>query len=279
MLIIDVANVLHTTGVLPPDLAGPDLTRLIDMLLASRYRRREMVLVCDGVMPRRKLPAGLLEQARRSERVSVLYSGPDAEADDVIEHLVAKTARTKQPVVVSSDRRVATAAGRRFFATISSETFLGHLAADLRGRNTRAASRPKVESPRHAVPLPAEMVRAWAKGLGVADWVPGAAEVAQLELLASKLAARAQAQPSGRTQNKLAAAKPLKAVRAAKSTQPAGESVDHIDKKGRASRNLTDEALIGLIKDFSGRGDLDDAAMASWLQSVLKHEPGTKHRE
>jgi hypothetical protein len=48
MLIIDAFNVLHTQGVLPPDLADPGVPGLIRLIAASRYARRDLTIVCDG---------------------------------------------------------------------------------------------------------------------------------------------------------------------------------------------------------------------------------------
>ncbi|MFW5653144.1 MAG: hypothetical protein ACOC0P_03785 [Planctomycetota bacterium] len=50
-LLIDVYNVLHTTGILPPDLAGIGLADLKRLIAISRYRSEQCRLVCDGVAP------------------------------------------------------------------------------------------------------------------------------------------------------------------------------------------------------------------------------------
>lgn len=61
-LIIDVYNVLHTTGILPPDLAGIGVTDLKRLIAISRYRNEPCRLVCDGVRPRGVGDAGAIAE-------------------------------------------------------------------------------------------------------------------------------------------------------------------------------------------------------------------------
>jgi len=59
-VIVDAYNVLHTVGVLPPDLAGLGVREFHALLdSVSRYRRRTLTLVCDGVRPRTPGATGL----------------------------------------------------------------------------------------------------------------------------------------------------------------------------------------------------------------------------
>ena len=174
MLVIDAYNVMHTTGVLPPDIAGLDIDGLIRLLGQGRYAGHRIMIVCDG------LPSGFNKHSARHDCASVpttasdaftlsrgkgmqiLYSG-NAEADAIIEDVVAKAHRTQKPLVVSSDRRIQTAAKKRRFAVISSERFLHQLADD-----HAAAGRARTvgPSPRELVPLEANLVALWAKALG-----------------------------------------------------------------------------------------------------------------
>ena len=50
-LLVDTLNVLHVTGVLPPELAGPEPADLAAWIERSRYRRQKVSLVCDGQKP------------------------------------------------------------------------------------------------------------------------------------------------------------------------------------------------------------------------------------
>jgi predicted RNA-binding protein with PIN domain len=162
MLFIDVSNVLHTTGVLPPDLAGLDLDGLVRLLAHSRYRRRRVVLVCDGVPPRRHAAA-----TGGDKHVQVLYSGAKAEADDVLIERLKQTphahGRTRA-LVVSSDRRLKAEAQRRGLLVRSSAEFLAELVSDHEHEPVRRRARERVQRPEFArqIPLPALEVAHWA---------------------------------------------------------------------------------------------------------------------
>ena len=123
-LIVDTYNVLHTTGVLPPDLAGMDLGRLVDAVAMSRYRTDAVTLVCDGVeRPGRVAPA--------RSGIRVHYAGHRRTADEVIGRMVDRSTAPRRLTVVSSDREVQRSARRRRCRTLSSADFLTAIAADL----------------------------------------------------------------------------------------------------------------------------------------------------
>ncbi len=50
-LVVDAYNVLHVTGVLPPEIAGLDLNGLADLIEASGLAKDEVWIVCDGMKP------------------------------------------------------------------------------------------------------------------------------------------------------------------------------------------------------------------------------------
>ena len=145
MLLIDVSNVLHTTGVLPEHLAGLDVPELARLISVSRYARRRSVLVCDGVGAADPA-SGQAAQADAGENtlapinttpsgkevagLDVVYAGADQEADDVIEVLIARDSAPRRLLVVSTDRRLVRAARRRRAQSLSSDAFLRHLASD-----------------------------------------------------------------------------------------------------------------------------------------------------
>lgn len=137
-LLIDAFNVLHTTGVLPPDLAGLDLGRLLDLIQASRYRRQTTTIVCDGRRQDERPPK------RLAANVRIRYSGPARTADEVIAKLVQASTAPRRLIVVSSDQAVIRVARRRSCRTVRSQRFLEHLLADvLRAqRISRPAPRP-----------------------------------------------------------------------------------------------------------------------------------------
>jgi predicted RNA-binding protein with PIN domain len=120
-LLLDAYNVLHVTGVLPPDLAGIDLEELADLIAGSRHRHEPAILVCDG-------PA-------RHHRVShpsvhVRFAGPGKTADDLIARLIRRSTSPRRMTVITSDREIAQAVRRRRATVIESERFLQMLAED-----------------------------------------------------------------------------------------------------------------------------------------------------
>jgi hypothetical protein len=126
-LVIDTFNVLHVTGVLPPELAGPDAVRLAGLITRSRWASMDVRLVCDGAAGNLILPAGLAEGSRI--RLVFAGHGPDA-ADIMIERIIAEDSAPRTLLVVSSDRRILTAARRRRSGLLTSEQFLQRLADD-----------------------------------------------------------------------------------------------------------------------------------------------------
>ena len=162
MLIVDVYNVLHVTGVLPPELAGPNPGDLAELVSRSRYARRGAILVCDGT-----------GSGGRSDRttaeggsVRVVYAGGGKDADTLIERLIDQNSAPRRLLVVSDDRRIRTAARRRRAGWLSSGDFLAHLAHD--------ASRPGTDrAPAKPESLKPDEVDAWLKEFG---YEPGGAE-------------------------------------------------------------------------------------------------------
>lgn len=148
-LLIDTYNVLHTVGVLPPDLAGIDVQGLIELLAESRYRHEKTTLVCDGV-PLPKPAKAAAGQAKPSATINIRYSGHGRPADDLIGQLIRASSAPRRLVVVSTDHTVQRSAKRRRCPTLTSQEFLQHLVNDVRG--LESADKPAV-----AKPMPGEM--------------------------------------------------------------------------------------------------------------------------
>ncbi len=152
-LIIDTYNVLHTTGILPPEMAGIDVGGLIQLISASRYRSQLVTLVCDGTGP---MPSS----AGLGKLIAVRFSGPNREADDLILELVKTATDRRRITVVTSDRAVAKAARAKRCDTLSSPAFLEHLLAD-------AGSKPRSRPDRPTGPLDEQGVDHWIKEFGL----------------------------------------------------------------------------------------------------------------
>lgn len=153
MLLIDTYNVLHTSGVLPPDLAGLDAEGLADLIATSRYSDRAVKLVCDGSR------AG---SGSRRPGVEFLFAGPGAEADDLLERIIRTNSAPRRLLVISSDRRVIAAARRRRAATLPSDRFLTQLAVD-RDRPQRLAPPAFTQD----IPLDSYSVAHWMREFGL----------------------------------------------------------------------------------------------------------------
>ncbi len=151
-LIIDTCNVLHRTGVLPPELAGVDEDGLAVLLGRSRYRDRTALMVCDG---------GPGAQKRNKPRPNVRYrfAGRGRTADDVIADLIKSSDAPKRMLVVTSDRAVATLAKRRRCRVLDADLFLEQLALDI-ARGSPKAPEGRKSGP-GAKPLKEHEVENW----------------------------------------------------------------------------------------------------------------------
>lgn len=201
MLIVDAYNVLHVTGVLPPELAGLEIEELADLALASRWGRQRIVLVCDGTDPAARrsgrarhtggtgvrstggangrtggtahpknrgassaeTPSDRSERARHASSVTISYAGGGETADDAIALLVEESSTPRRLTVVSNDRAVRASARRRGAAVLSADDWLSQLAHD----QMRATGRRRSSRAREIGPLTPAQVDAWLRYFGV----------------------------------------------------------------------------------------------------------------
>ena len=136
-LIIDGNNLLHAP--MPPALAGLDEARLCRLLADGPWRRRRMVVVCDGA------PGPLQQVESPDAAVEIVYSGPNRSADDVIIKMIDSDSAPRRLVVVSNDRQIQRAARRRRAKVSTCEQFIRQLAAMA---NAAAAEPAKPRKPR-----------------------------------------------------------------------------------------------------------------------------------
>ena len=121
-LVIDTYNVLHTVGVLPPELAGLDIAGLARLIGESRHRDEKTTLVCDG------LPVG--EKIEIEPPVTVRFAGRGRTADDLIGQIVRASSAPRRLMVVSSDHAVLRTARKRRCKVLTSGEFLQQLTDD-----------------------------------------------------------------------------------------------------------------------------------------------------
>jgi len=166
-LLVDAYNALHVTGVLPPEIAGVDATGLARLVARSRYGSRACWLVCDGAPPGSRRSGGVIRQPVAGvEAVEIVYAGPGRDADSAIERLVERDSAPRQLVVVSSDRRILTAARKRRCRALTSQAFLKHLAEDHAKPGTGTDPYPSFALD---VPLDPAEAKRWRERLGVSD--------------------------------------------------------------------------------------------------------------
>jgi hypothetical protein len=237
VLLIDAYNVLHVTGVLPPHLAGVEVDGLASLIDASRYARRRTLLVCDGTggaagaSIKRAVRRAVRERGDSQERVRVLYAGPGAEADALIESLLGRYGG-KTTLVVSSDRRVLKAARVARARSLTSEKFLRQLVADEGARpGGRAGPAGKPDGP-----VGPGQARDWARQMGIAPDDP------VWSIVASEV-------PTPRSR--------VDAKRVDTPAQQPGAD--------RPSRPRPDPLILEALKEWPGRLELDDLDMSKWL--------------
>jgi hypothetical protein len=162
MLIVDAYNVLHITGVLPPEIAGVDLPGLARLVALSRYRITDTLLVCDG--PHRHEAADIVPPCHTQ------FAGPGNDADAIIEALLARTPRSKRAIVISSDARLRRAAGKHHARYLRSEVWLHQLAIDYLAhqRGVGPASRQPLRPDfARELPLDPHTAARWAADMGL----------------------------------------------------------------------------------------------------------------
>ena len=157
-VLVDTYNALHTTGILPPELAGMDAPALVEALMRGRWARNQILLVCDGTAP-----AG--QRATHAGGIRTIYAGPGCEADDLIEQLIERSDAPTRLLVVSSDRRIIKAARRRRCHSMSSAAFLRTITHDHERSSARKQGRADTKrSPDH---LSAKAAKTWRDTFGI----------------------------------------------------------------------------------------------------------------
>lgn len=159
-LLVDAVNVLHVTGVLPPELAGPDETALAELVARSRWKDDWVRLVCDGGVPGEAHPFPSLD-------IVLIRTGSRA-ADDVIVALAEKSSFARRIIVVTNDRGLRARVRGFGCRSMSGEHFLERLATDAARRRSSPSFDARAPS-RSDGPLNAESVEAWMRAFGLDD--------------------------------------------------------------------------------------------------------------
>jgi len=134
VLIVDGYNLLRAVQNLleqSSDISDVQLCRLIDEYLYRTKKRGQIVF--DGVGPRDKTGFNNLRN------LEVVFSGTNHEADDVIEKLILENTAPRNLIVVSSDRRIKTAANKRKATAVDCVDFWTEVIKQLEKKKKRQA--------------------------------------------------------------------------------------------------------------------------------------------
>jgi hypothetical protein len=137
---------------------GADLLAMAARVADCGLGARPVILVCDGNPPPGLLPAWAERRDAECD-LSFQFSGPDREADDVIESLLAAARRADGILIISADRRLRDFGKRHGAEVLDAE----HFAKQLSGADAKPASRPRG----HSVPLSRGEVAVWLAEFGL----------------------------------------------------------------------------------------------------------------
>ncbi len=271
MLLIDAYNVLHAQWALPASERGMDVPGLVRLVGRSRYSERRVRVICDG-RPGPGWPvSGLLETHSglvwtRIGGAEVVFSGPDQEADDVIEDVLERS-RGIRVLMVSSDRRLIRAAGRAGAAQVGNGTFLKQLSSDVRAKP--GSGRPAFAS---EVPLDAYSVAHWMREFG---YEADTALERPPELDKAKEPKRKPSPPVER-----AFGASMEIPRPAERKRPGAPTPAENDPcPGNPEHEPLDPLLADAFEEWRGRLSLDDLDMSRWISDVQDiKRPGTGGR-
>lgn len=269
MLLIDAYNVLWLGNASEPH--GPDLSvsGLLRIVAHSRYRKWAIRLVCDGHPPRGEgIPSPTFGENAFILRLGpgeIVYAGHSGSADDVIERIIAGHASARALLVVSSDRRVKRAAGRRRARTIASEVFLAQVLND----RTRAPM-PPLPAFVEEIPLGAHAIDLWRREFGL----PPESDRALVEGLAPPpLNVASLNTVSMPRQSTRAHESTAHVPRASKPTERASPPQLSPTPHSQTKRLKDDPLLRDLIQEWGLTIDLDDLDTGRWLE----RDPGSRN--
>ncbi|MBU1260478.1 MAG: NYN domain-containing protein [Planctomycetes bacterium] len=122
MLIIDGYNLLRAVQNLTEQSFNITDVQLCQIVAEYLYRiKKKGSVIFDGIGPRDKSGFNNLFN------LEVVFSGTSHEADDVIEKLILENTAPKRLSVISSDRRLKTAAKKRKASAVGSVDFWGQV--------------------------------------------------------------------------------------------------------------------------------------------------------
>lgn len=303
VLVVDAYNVLHTQGILPPHLAGPEVHELIEMIGASRYKRHRAIVVCDGVpgsdvssrAARGTTNEASVRRARDERRgeatVDVVFAGPGREADEAIETLLESHSAARRMLVVSTDRRVRRAANRAGATSLTSTEFLRHLAADLDRHKVGRGGAGLSHRPSFATDLPLSRLEVayWLAHMGIEGEAAAPGPVTPLTGRSPVDAEIARGAAEKRPDDgRVARKSPMRSADGSPQNVEGNRQVGPApgqESRGEAANthaggahDATPQWMHEAARAWAGRLNLEELDTGKWLNSPLapesrKHEP------
>lgn len=170
-IIIDGYNLLHAAGFARRSYGPGGLHKSRRQLLKFLLRnltaaeRDQTIIVFDA----RDRPIEASDHAGVLEGIRILFASPHGDADVIVEELIAQHSAPKRLTVVSSDRRLQTAARHRHALYIDSESFV----EDLLRRPPPTAQPAVAPHPKHTGEVPSAEVEFWLREFsGILDDLP-----------------------------------------------------------------------------------------------------------
>ncbi len=166
-LLIDGYNLLNATGILGRGRGPGSLERARQALLNTLVESLppDEVPRTTVVFDASESPWGVAKQTDH-RGITVQFASKDADADTVIEQLIAADSAPKRLTVVSSDHRIQRAAKRRRATAVDSDIWFAQL---LRNRAARTAGSPTADLPKPEGELSPGEVEHWLREFGLND--------------------------------------------------------------------------------------------------------------
>lgn len=256
-LIIDGYNLLHAAGMAQRNYSHGDLqrcrTRLIRFLLSklSPAELERATLVFDARVPPPDRPNEF-----RITGMRVQFANPGGDADEMIEKLLAMHSSPTRVTLISSDRRLQTAARRRHARAVGSEAFFDQMSGrDRPARGEKSGKNPYDEIKQGPALSPGE-IAAWQKVFGD---IPGATWSSTKKQSTRDSSAAASPKPNPQS----AGAPQTKAESAATVPSPPAVATPKVQSKRRSTRTR-DQAIPDLTWDDLCRWLDDDRWLAEF---------------
>jgi predicted RNA-binding protein with PIN domain len=151
-LMIDTWNVLHQTGVLPPESAGIGIKGLAFLIRKSRWSGEKITFVCDGT------PS---DNCANGQNYRTVFTGSTRTADDEIMDRVATSSSSRETIVVTSDREIIRSIKSKGAQHIGSAEFLQILVDDNKTTKKKHVQRPSG--------LSSKLAKEWKQEFGIDD--------------------------------------------------------------------------------------------------------------